>query len=119
MGQGGGENGGTSGGSGGIEFPSTNVLKNEVMTKLDELKATPTERLDILTALLDHAASTPALVQLYDQIVTKLTARIPIVQVRITSLLPYTSNEVFLLSLFFFSLFLCSCTIESNLLNIN
>lgn len=79
MGQGAG--GAGANGAGGVEFPTTNVLKNEVMTKLDELKATPNERLDILTALLDHAASTPALVQLYDQIVTKLTARIPIVQV--------------------------------------
>lgn len=68
-------------GSNNSEFPTPNAMKQEILGKLDELKASPAERIDILTALLDQASTTPQLVQVYEQMATKLTARIPIAQV--------------------------------------
>lgn len=51
------------------------------MAKCEELKLSPTERVDYLASLLDAASPTPELMALYENVSTKLTARVPIAQV--------------------------------------
>jgi hypothetical protein len=55
-------------------------IRNELSSKFDELKTSSGERIEILTALLDSATTTPELLALYESISTKLSARVPIVQ---------------------------------------
>jgi hypothetical protein len=74
-------------------------IRNELTMKFDELKTSSAERIDILTSMLDSAQTTPELLALYESISTKLSSRVPIVQV---------SNCSFLFLLFFF-LDCCLC----------
>lgn len=56
-------------------------LRSELMAKCEELKLSPAERVDYLASLLDAASPTPELMALYENVSTKLTARVPIAQV--------------------------------------
>jgi hypothetical protein len=56
-------------------------IRNELTMKFDELKTSSAERIDILTSMLDSAQTTPELLALYESISTKLSSRVPIVQV--------------------------------------
>jgi hypothetical protein len=55
-------------------------IRNELSGKFEELKTPSSERIEILTSLLDAASTTPELLSLYETISTKLSARVPIVQ---------------------------------------
>jgi hypothetical protein len=58
----------------------TRQLRSELMAKCEELKLSPAERLEYLANMLDAAAPTPELLALYENVATKLTARVPIAQ---------------------------------------
>jgi hypothetical protein len=82
-------------------------IRNELTMKFDELKTSSAERIDILTSMLDSAQTTPELLALYESISTKLSSRVPIVQVSKCGLsFPFLSLLLFTLS--FFPLSLCS-----------
>ena len=64
-------------------------MRNDLTERWNELKSPPTERIEILSALLDSASITPATIALYETISAKLSARQPINQVCLVMLLQY------------------------------
>jgi hypothetical protein len=60
----------------------TQQIRNELTAKFDELKTPSAERIEILTAMLDAATTSPELLSLYETVSTKLSARVPIAQVK-------------------------------------
>lgn len=58
-------------------------LRLELAKRWDEQKVPLNERIEALSSLLDAAHVTPEVLALYDNISNKLSARVPIVQVRL------------------------------------
>lgn len=58
----------------------TRQMRQELIGRCEELKLNPSERVDFLASLLDAATATPEMLALYENITTKLTARVPIAQ---------------------------------------
>jgi hypothetical protein len=66
----------------GMPVRKTSQMRGELESTWNDLNTAPHDRLDMLVALLDEAEVTPELMNKFNEIMAKLSARVPIVQVR-------------------------------------
>ena len=66
----------------GMPGRKTSHIRGELESTWNDLNTAPQDRVDMLVALLDEAEVTPELINKFNEIMVKLSARVPIVQVR-------------------------------------